>query len=261
MPAVEICSDKLAAGMINSAVETLKPVPHHRIVVDHVGDVVDQFDDQLGHLVARCRLASDDDRARQDLDGGIAADVGVAGDDVQQVQKLALVFVDALDHHIEQGIDGDVDAETLADGERQPLLVGPLDGDEGLAKFGIVGQRLQPFQLVEMDRPIVADMRADQFGQQGVGGQQPAAWCYPVGLVGDFARRQVLEIREDGRFHQSGMDGGDAVDAMAADEGQMGHADAALAVLADQGHSAQQFGVAGMAMADRPEVSAAAGEV
>src|SRR5207302_8680926 len=38
----------------------------HRIVIDGVGDVVDELDDQLGVAIARRRLAGQDFHARQD---------------------------------------------------------------------------------------------------------------------------------------------------------------------------------------------------
>ena len=37
------------------------------IAVDHLGDLVDQFDDQLGHHVARRGLPGEDEGARRDL--------------------------------------------------------------------------------------------------------------------------------------------------------------------------------------------------
>ena len=72
VPAVEICSDRSAAGMITlgqrDAVvgqeHQLQPVADARVAVDHARDVVDQLDHRLGGDVGGGRLAGEDHRAR-----------------------------------------------------------------------------------------------------------------------------------------------------------------------------------------------------
>ena len=48
----------------------------------------------------------------------------VEGDGLEDVEELALVFVDALDLHVEQGGRIDADLEPLGDQPRQGFLVG-----------------------------------------------------------------------------------------------------------------------------------------
>ena len=50
---------------------------HGRIVVDDIGHVVGQLDDQLGHGVARCRLAGDNHGARHHFQRRVGADAVV----------------------------------------------------------------------------------------------------------------------------------------------------------------------------------------
>ena len=114
VPAVEICSRQIGAGhhhlgdrdAVVRDEDDLQLVADARIVVDHRADIVDQPDDRLRHLVARCRLAGEDHRAWHPRSAVDAVRMDqhrlVAGHDVQHVEQLALVFVDPLDLHVEQ---------------------------------------------------------------------------------------------------------------------------------------------------------------
>ena len=107
-----------------------------RVVVDDAGDVVDQLDGLLGQVVARSGLGAEHDGARHDVVGGDLAglDVGVVGDDGQDLQGLALVLVQTLDHGVDHGVRVDVEA-VLALGEVGEVdLVGLLDGGELLGR-------------------------------------------------------------------------------------------------------------------------------
>ena len=81
-----------------------QPVADHRIGIDHRGDVVGELDDQLGALVARRRLAGEDLHPRHPVLLRLRADRLVERDRLQDVEQLALVFVDALDLHVEQRV-------------------------------------------------------------------------------------------------------------------------------------------------------------
>ena len=74
----------------------LQAVGRLGIVVDALADVVRQLDDQLRQPVARRRLAGDDHDARRPIAVGIGLHRVPARDDAEDVQELALVFVDAL---------------------------------------------------------------------------------------------------------------------------------------------------------------------
>ena len=72
LPAVEICSDRSAAGIDALAVgdvevrqeHDLQPVADLRVAIDHVADRVDQLDDQLGDVIAGRGLAAENEGAR-----------------------------------------------------------------------------------------------------------------------------------------------------------------------------------------------------
>ena len=96
-------------------IDDLEQVAGHRIAVNNGRHIVDQMNDFLGHVIARRGLAGKDLDPRHPWPRRIAADRAPAGDGFQNVQKLALVFVDALDLHVEQRIGADLDAQVAPD--------------------------------------------------------------------------------------------------------------------------------------------------
>ena len=66
-------------------------------------------------------------------------------DDVQHIEQLPLVLVDALDLHVEQRVRIDDHSHVVfAITRRQPLLVGPLDRQElAPGMRASLGERLQ----------------------------------------------------------------------------------------------------------------------
>ncbi len=148
--------------------------------------------------------------------------------------KLALVFVDALDLDVEQRRRVDLDAHALAHRIGQPLLVGPLHGGEFLAENRVVGKPVDLLQGFEIVHEAIADGRADQLRQALVALEQPAALGDAVGLVVDALGIERVQVGEDRLLHQLRVQRRDAVDGMRAGEGQIAHAHAPLAVLADQ---------------------------
>ena len=74
------------------------------IAVDGAGQVVDELDDELGQVVGRRRLAGEEERPRRHLEVRILAQPVVEHHDAQRIEQLPLVFVDALDLAIEDGV-------------------------------------------------------------------------------------------------------------------------------------------------------------
>ena len=117
LPASEICSDRSAAGKDQLRVldvvvreeHDLQLAPHRRIAVDQIGDAGDQSDHQLGHIVPRRRLAAEDHGARRHLEVRIVLQALVQRDDVQQVEVLPLVLMDAFDLNVEHRCWIDID--------------------------------------------------------------------------------------------------------------------------------------------------------
>ena len=118
---------------------------------------------------------------------------------------------------------------------------------DGVAEAAIVGERLQLRQLGEVGDPAVADGFGDAAGERRVRQQQPAPRRHAVGLVVEALGKHLGQVLDRHRAQQGGMDRGDAVGAVRADDGEVGHADLPLAALLDQAHSLDAAVVAGEA--------------
>ena len=120
------------------------------VVVDDAADIVGELDDLLGAQVACGGFAREDFHPRDVVLGRVGADVAVGGDDLQDVEQLAFVFVDALDLDVEHGVGVGGEVELAADegGERDLLgtaLVaepGPEGGVVGVGDEGFESHRV-----------------------------------------------------------------------------------------------------------------------
>ena len=109
---------------------------HRRIGIDDLAHRVDELDDQLRHAIAGRSFAAEQEGARHHLLIRVALDALIQREDVQNLQVLALVFVQALHQHVEHGIGIDVDAEPVSDVVGEPHLVLQLDGPPFAAQAG-----------------------------------------------------------------------------------------------------------------------------
>ncbi len=106
-------------------------------------DAVDQLDDLLGGPVARRGLAGEDIGARDNRVRPVFGQAEILVQDVHDVEKLALVLMDALDLHIKERVRADGDPLRLFDERRQFFFVDLLDAGKLLLKTRVLGQRLQ----------------------------------------------------------------------------------------------------------------------
>ena len=90
-------------------------VAHAGIAVDDLGRRGDEPDDELGQVIARRGLAAEHEDARLHGELGIGLQPVIEPDDVQDVEVLALVLVDALHLHVEDRGRIDDDAGALLD--------------------------------------------------------------------------------------------------------------------------------------------------
>src|SRR4030095_10753533 len=74
----------------------LKTACHRGIGVNDIGHRVDEFDNELGHEVARGGFAAKDEGARRENELWVLLEPVIAGDNVEHVEVVAVVFVAAL---------------------------------------------------------------------------------------------------------------------------------------------------------------------
>ena len=114
-----------------------QPSPRQRVTVDDLADGVNELDDELGHAVAGGGFSAKDKGARHNLGRRIAVDALEQGNDMQDLQMLALVLVQSLDQHIEHGCRIGSDGEAILNVVREPCLVLQLDGSPLLVQFAV----------------------------------------------------------------------------------------------------------------------------
>src|SRR6267142_7121564 len=85
------------ADVILGEEEHFEAATNLRVSIDDGSYVVDQLDDEFGQVVCWRRFAGEEKGARWYLQMRVIAQLVVEYDDVQDVQELALVLVDALD--------------------------------------------------------------------------------------------------------------------------------------------------------------------
>ena len=223
----------------------------NRVGVDDGGDGVREADDLLGHPVTRSGLTTDHDGARHDFLAVLDLDVKMDG--VEDVQELALVFVDALDLHIEERVGIDIDTLRCLEVLGEAFLVLLLDGHEFLLELGVLGELLELAQVVEVLDPAFADLGRDETRHGGVGLADPATRRHAVRLVVELFGPQFVEVLEERRLQEVAVEGGHAVHGERTHDGEVGHADHLAAAFLDEAHAGETGVVAGPLHADHAQ--------
>ena len=211
-----------------------EPPAQLRIVVDHGSHRMDELDDELGHDITRRGLGREDERAGGQIGLRVAFEAQIEREDVQDVEVLALVFVQALGLDVEQRIRVDHDAGALRDERREVALGGKFHLPPLLLELRIVRQRFESAELPEVAQPALAEVPADEPGKRRIAHRDEAARGDAVGDVAEFFRPQPGEIAHHRLLEQFRVEACDPIDVMTADGGEMGHADKAPVVLVNE---------------------------
>ena len=91
----------------------------------------------------------------------------------------------------------------------------------------------------------MTDLGSNEVAEAGIAGQEPSARGDAVGLVVELPGVERVELGEEVALEKTGVEGGDAVDGMAADDGEIGHADHLMITLLDEGEFADLPDIAG----------------
>ena len=157
--------------------------------------------------------------------GGIPLDPGVEGDNVEDVEQLPLVLVDPLDLDVKQTARIHLDPRHLLEILGQLVLVVLLHLHHLVLEPGVLGPLLQLLELVQMNRPVVSNLLADQIRQQGITEQQPSSWSNSIRLVLKLFWPKLKEGLEERLLDEIRVDGGHTIDSMGANDGQVSHVD------------------------------------
>ena len=136
--------------------------------------------------------------------------------------------MEALYLDIEDGVGVDDQTGLGLNVGGQALLVGALGGTHGLQELGVVLELLELLQLKGVLEPAIANSLGHELGVGGVGLGKEATVRDAVGLVVELLGRQGIEVLEHDVLDDVGVDLCHAVDAVAADHGQVGHANLAV---------------------------------
>ena len=124
----------------------------------------------------------------------------------------------------------------LLDPPLQLKLVLALDIFEGADEVGVVGVIAELLQRIEVSDPFInrANSLTDQVRKTRIAAVKPAARRHTVSLVLDLSRIHRVELREDRRFDEFGMQGGYSIDCMRADDREISHANFLIISLLDK---------------------------
>ncbi len=196
-----------------------------RVIVDDGGHPVDEIDDLLGHEVARSRLGAEHDEAGRDVlrTHGPRQDALVRRDDVQHLEQLPLVFVQPLDHDVDEVPFRQADTLERLGQRVEPLLVGGLRATELGTESRVIGIRLQLTQPLEVGDPPLSDGVGDHLRESRIGHSDEATRGDAVRDVGELLRPERREVRQHLVTQQLGVQFGDAVDADRRDRREVCH--------------------------------------
>lgn len=223
----------------------LETVSHDGVGVDGGRHGADEADDLLGDVVAGGGLATDHDGAGAVVAVGVALDAVVHGDDVQAVEQLALVLVDALDLDVEHG--GGVDAYSVVTLQHgcQAQLVLLLHRHNGALEVRIGGPALELLQLFQMHGPVFSDLLADEVGQAGVAEQQPTTGSDAIGLILESFGEHLKEVLEQIILDDLGVNARHSIDGVGADDGEVGHVHALVSIFLNERHATHAVSISG----------------
>ena len=155
-------------------------------------------------------------------------DVIVKRQDMQNIQQLALIFMQALNLHIEDRIRVNVDAVVLRNIGGKAYLILALDGLQIFQNIRIVAVLEQRLECIRILQEAVADQLFEIRRQLRVRLAQPAPVGDAIGHVHEALRIHVVIVAEDRCLQDLGVELRDAVDHVAAGKAEVCHAHLAV---------------------------------
>ena len=136
--------------------------------------------------------------------------------------------MEALDLHVKDHVAVELSAGDLLDVGGEALLVGALGLLHGVQEARVLLEGDELLELVGVVQPAGADGVGDELGVGRVGLAQEPAVRDAVGLVVEHLGIELVELLEGVALQDVGVQRRDAVDGVAEDDGQVGHAHLAV---------------------------------
>ena len=138
---------------------------HARIVIDHLTDIVDQFDDLFGGPIPRCSFASEHVGAGHSRFDLVFHEAQILMHDPHDVEQLPFIFVNTFHMDIEQRMGIYQDLGGLLHHFGEAFFISMLDVQKRALQSPVWRIRLQGSQFVQIGNPAITDGAVQQLGQ------------------------------------------------------------------------------------------------
>ena len=224
------------------------------VVIDKFGDGEDKANSLFGDEVTGSSLAAEKVSGRRGVIGRVGLKFAVLPNDVKNIHKLTFVGVNTLNLNVENGIGVKVNVIVRFDVMGKILFAKKFNVGKRAEKFRVVNVFVKKVKLFWVSVPnAAANGFVDKVGEFGIGAHKPATMSNAVGLVVEHTGPVFVEVVKSGRFKDVGMNAGDAVNRMGADDSKASHMDE---VIFDDRHSADFIDIIGVTSADIFNVTA-----
>ena len=144
---------------------------------------------------------------------------------MEAIEELSFVFVDAFDLDIKEAMGVELDLEVFLEVLCEVDFILGFDLSKLFVEGGVMGEGFEFFEFFEVGDPAIADALCDGVCEAWVALEEPAAGGDAIGFVVEAFGPEGGEVFENGLFEKVGVKGGDTVDAVGADDGEVGHTD------------------------------------
>ena len=131
----------------------LELAAHARIIIDHLADIVDQFNDLLGGPIPGGGFAGEHIDARHRRFDLVLDEAQILIDDAHDVEQLAFVFVNPFHLDIEEGMWIHENLRRLLNHGCQAFFIGMLDVHEGTLETTVIRIGFQSYKFIQVGNP------------------------------------------------------------------------------------------------------------
>ena len=218
--------DDLAVGnLIVLNEDDLQLVLKCRIIIDRIRYGVDQLDDQLGNLVTRGSLRTEDECSRIELHIRILEQSVTQVHNMQNVEKLSLVLMQTLYLYIENRIRVNIDAVMLLNVLGETLLIAELDAEELLLSSLVIHIKLQSGDRRQICHPLFSCMLRYPVCEKRIAVEEETSLGDAVCLIIELLRHHLIKVFQYVCLQDLCMKRSNAVYGVTADDGKVCHAD------------------------------------